>query len=70
MKLIIIMSNVVGYEEQKALKDKDLLTKDGAKPEHQVAAVEKVEEKQNASERINLQHIMELREKFIEADTS
>ena len=30
----------------------------------------KVEEKQNASERINLQHIMELREKFIEADTS
>ncbi len=30
---------------------------------------EKKEEQKNASERINLQHIMELREKFEAADT-
>jgi hypothetical protein len=65
--------NTAGFESQVPLEDKDIITSD---KEHQKkmdeAALEPVDagaEKQNASERINLQHIMELREAFDIADT-
>ena len=60
-----------GYEERKKLEDKDILIPEGEekkaaeKDEADVTA----QEKSNASERINLQNIMELREAFDLADT-
>jgi hypothetical protein len=67
----------VGYEDKAPINEKDLLTskEDNAKKiqeEQQEALMQPEgaggEEKQNASERINLQHIMELREAYEKAD--
>jgi len=67
-------SKLIGFEEKSKLEDKDLITspeEQKKKIEEQAAEANDADqaEKQNASERINLQHIMELREAFDIADT-
>ena len=66
------MSKTVGYEAKQELPDEKLLTDDkkkGPSDPEETKDEEPEAEKQNASERINLQHIMELREAFDIADT-
>lgn len=61
-----------GYEEKRELKDKDVLIPEGEEKKAaegtQPSEEEIAKEKSNASERINLQNIMELREAFDLAD--
>jgi WD40 repeat protein/Ca2+-binding EF-hand superfamily protein len=70
-------STPVGYEDKAPIHEKDLLTtkEENAKKvqeeqqeQIQMPDIVTGEEKQNASERINLQHIMELREAYEKAD--
>lgn len=69
------LAKTAGYEDKVKIEEKDLLTtkEDNAKKikeekEEALNNPEQQEEKQNASERINLQHIMELREAYEKAD--
>ena len=68
------MTNPKGFEERKPLDDKDIMMTDADKEKIKQEAEEIAEpeeqqvEKSNASERINLQNIMELREAFDLAD--